>query len=364
MRAIAAFPALIALTLATTTASGRTWTILPDGSGDAPTIQAGIDSAETGDEVELADGIFMGEGNRNLDYSGKAITVGSQGGDAGACIIDCEGGPDVSRRGFVFHSGEGAGSVLRGLTIRNGSACEGYGNYRGGGILCTGGSSPTIEGCVFLGNTALGVGGGLCCRESSPAVSNCLFSMNSATEGGGMHGFTCFSTLTGCAFFQNTAALFGGAVQCMVSSSVALVNCTFAANSGDHAACLDCWDSFVSMEDCILGFNTDGWPIVCEGSGVAELACCDIFGNLPGDWLGCVANQLGTNGDFSADPLFCGLENGDLALAASSPCLPGHHPEGESCGLIGAYGEGCVFTSVPAARREPATWGRVKSMFR
>ena len=79
-------------TLVFTSASvARTWYITPDGTGDAPTIQAGIDSAIAGDEVVLADGVYTGDGNRDLDYNTKAITVRSASGDPSACILDCQG---------------------------------------------------------------------------------------------------------------------------------------------------------------------------------------------------------------------------------------------------------------------------------
>jgi len=72
-------------------ASSRTWHITPDGAGDAPTIQAGIDSATTGDEVVLANGVFTGDGNRDMDTGGKAVVVRSESGDPDSCIIDCQG---------------------------------------------------------------------------------------------------------------------------------------------------------------------------------------------------------------------------------------------------------------------------------
>lgn len=81
-----------------------------------PTIQQAIDAAQTGDIVVVSDGIYTGEGNKNLDFKGKKITVTSLNGPA-STIIDCEG----SGRAFYFHSGETPDSVLSGFTIRNGA---------------------------------------------------------------------------------------------------------------------------------------------------------------------------------------------------------------------------------------------------
>jgi hypothetical protein len=83
---------------------------------DYPTIQQGIDAAQNGDTVIVADGVYTGIGNKDLDFRGKSITVKSANGPA-STIIDCGG----LGRGVYFHSGETTESVLSGFTIKNAS---------------------------------------------------------------------------------------------------------------------------------------------------------------------------------------------------------------------------------------------------
>ncbi|GJM43807.1 MAG: hypothetical protein DHS20C21_06490 [Gemmatimonadota bacterium] len=60
--------------------------------------------------------------------------------------------------------------------------------------------------------------------------------------------------------------------------------------------------------------------------------------------------------DVTADPQFCNAAAGDFTVSSQSPCVAGGVP---GCGLIGAWDVGCGGVSV-----EPASWGRIKGMYR
>lgn len=103
-----------------------------------------------GDIVVVKDGTHRGDGNRDLDFKGKMITVRSEFGPEN-CIIDCEG----AGQGFVLSMWENHGCVVDGFTFKNG-----YADY-GGGMSITGISSPLINNCIIENNTAVLAGGGL-----------------------------------------------------------------------------------------------------------------------------------------------------------------------------------------------------------
>ena len=148
---------LLILVVSADAGYARTWLIVPDGTGDAPTIQAGIDSAVAGDTVSLANGVFSGDGNRDLGFLGKAITVRSASGDPGTCTIDCGG-----QRGAVFSAGEGNNTVFEGIGITNGS--DSYMDFGGGGIKVVG-AAPTIRNCAIFGCSVLGGGAAIGCED-------------------------------------------------------------------------------------------------------------------------------------------------------------------------------------------------------
>lgn len=200
--------------------------------GPKATIQAGIDAAQGGDSVIVADGVYRGAGNRYIDFKGKQIVVASRGGPA-ACAIDLDYG-----RGFLFVSGETEHSVLRGFQIHSGSV---VGDELGAALLCRN-SSPTIEACWFerneamlYGGTLIG-GGAVSCDGGAPRFVDCIFADNNCPiPGGGAVGMAnAAPVFSRCTFVRNLSFWYdfggdGGAVRA-IDSTVRFEGCAFAHN--------------------------------------------------------------------------------------------------------------------------------------
>ena len=177
-------PAVICLFL-TIPCQARVITVDDDETADFNNIQAAIDDSNDGDTIIVADGTYTGDGNRDIDFGGRAITVSSENGPNN-CIIDCEGTYEDNHRGFYFHSGEDVNSVVEGFTITNGHGFVEPGPYPswylGGAIYCIS-SGPTIKNCVITANKATQGGGIFAWGNSSPTIINCTISENTLRGG-------------------------------------------------------------------------------------------------------------------------------------------------------------------------------------
>jgi hypothetical protein len=107
--------AVMVLGLSAATATADTIYVCWDGSGDYLTIQEGIDAAQDGDTVLVADGAYQGVGNYDLDFLGKAIMVRSANG-ASRCVIEC----NELGLGFYFRTDESSDAIVQGFTVADG----------------------------------------------------------------------------------------------------------------------------------------------------------------------------------------------------------------------------------------------------
>jgi len=195
------------------------------------TIQSAIDDANDGDTVLVAPGTYTGDGNRDIEFKGKAITVRSEAGPE-TCIIDCQGSEAENHRGVCFRPESHPVKIcFDGFTVKNGLISkEKYPEFYpyGGGIFCLGGS-PTIRNCIITNNHALGGGGGLWCSGDNTRVIDCIIRNNTVEYGGGAGiqlGYG-LQKIEGCLIAEN----IGGAGLSIYDLSEAdVTNCTIVAN--------------------------------------------------------------------------------------------------------------------------------------
>ncbi len=283
------------------------------------TIQGAIDACVDGDTVIVAPGTYTGDGNRDIDFKGKAIIVrGSDPNDpdiVAGTIIDCEGTEADPHRGFYFHSEEGADSELAGLTIMNGygpheARANGY--SAGGGLAIL--SDPSITLCVVSHNYAQAYGGGVYIGPfSETIVSHCSIRNNSVGSYGG--GIYCHpdpkATIFNCVISYNMAMAYGGGINSGAndrSNVLTVAHCTITNNWGKRHSGGIGSSSAVTVRNCII-WDNKSQEGVSEISGLPEVSYCDIKGAFSGI------------GNIDADPCFVDSVGGDYHLLPSSPCI-------------------------------------------
>ncbi|MCD4769137.1 MAG: right-handed parallel beta-helix repeat-containing protein [Bacteroidales bacterium] len=244
--------------------------------GDYPTIQAGIDAALTGDTVLIADGEYSGNGNVNISFQGKAITVTSENGPSG-CIINCAN----ADRGFIFNSDEMSNSMLNGIKIRNGRAAL------GGGVLIEN-ASPVIQACEVIQCSATFSGGGIYSDGGSPDIIDTVISNNRVTNddsssGAGMYAANGAPQFMGCLISQNSTLGdnygTGGGIHLQNCTQAGFTDCEITNNHTNGSLVDGGGGIFVkgtaTFTNCLISNNTcvlQGGGLWCFFAGVQLLS--------------------------------------------------------------------------------------------
>jgi parallel beta-helix repeat protein len=263
------------------------------------TIQQAIDDANDGDVIVVTIGTYTGPGNRDIDFRGRAITLQSIDPNnpdvTASTIIDCQGSIPTPHRGFYFHSGEDANSVINGLTVTGG------GGTLYGAICCIWGSSPTIKNCIVKNNSMHDLGGGFYCGDNSnPIIANCIISSNTFTVvgyGGGIYCYKSSPTVTNCIITNNSAVgpgRHGGGICCWGDQNgggnALVANCIISGNSAGHrgGGLYAYWSSPTFVNCTVIGNKA------LEGGGIGsfresnpEVINCIVRNNIAPD-----GNQL------------------------------------------------------------------------
>ncbi len=167
---------------------------------DQPTIQLGLNSANSGDTVLVSPGIYY----ENIIWPGiNGIVLLSESG-AEQTIID---GNNVSYTIKLqdYYNIIDTITVIDGFTVCNGE---------GGGIYARH-TSPTIQNCIIENNTSSSYGGGIFHYHmgSKAIIRNNIIRNNSASDGGGISLGCSETDVYGNKIYNNSAS-FGGGIFC------------------------------------------------------------------------------------------------------------------------------------------------------
>ena len=282
---------------------------------------------------------------------------------------------------------DGGGGILIAVSNASVTNCIFYdnGGRLGGAAAVYDFSNVTLSECIFLHNIA-DYGGGVYVQMSELALPTCQFTDNYAySHGGGLSSYYALVNVSDCVSYNNSCFLGGAfalsASEVLISDSffywneaefggailadtgvrgghpLAVYNCTIVENGANSGGGIFFDNIDLSVYSSIIAFSTSGTGIDCFNGCSPYIICTNIFGNDDGNWSApWLAGLLGTNGNFMANPQFCGsVGSGNCELQSDSPCMPG----GNSCGtLIGTFGQGC---GTQAARS--MSWSKVKTLY-
>jgi hypothetical protein len=288
------------------TANGeaRTWHVKSDATGDAPTVQAGIDSSTAGDTVLVSCGTYY---EHDLVMKSGVCLRGESNEPPCATI-------DAQHQGTLISCmSTGSSTRIEGITFTKASLRS---------MLVYG--WVTVRDCVFADNGREVVD----IHYAAPEFYDCVFYGN---------GFSTPSYTVFCVF---------------AGANPLFKNCTFVNNcAGIYAA----MDSFPLIENCIIAY-CQSISLYGYESGFS-INCSDLYGNGDAENDSAVVNNFPSC--FIADPQFCGISgSGNFYLQSDSPCAPGNHPDGSDCGIIGALPVLCG-----SVKTETRTWGSVKALY-
>jgi hypothetical protein len=344
-------------------------------------LQSALDVAQSGHEIRVAQGTYKPdptglEEPRLATFqlvNGVAIRGGYAGVLAGdpdlrnvrlyETILTGDIGVEGSYADNCYHVAVGGATdesaVLDGFTITGGNADGAAYESNGAGVYVSGGSpsimdctfranlasdgagiaiwhssSPAVENCRFVCNTASAWGGGLhIASDCHPEVSDCVFMHNCAQGGGGVGllGSVMYPQFTNCIFERNSATL-GGAVACIGGDPCPhLRNCTFFANvAADYGGAVGVrYGGSPMLVNCILWGNVDA-----HGTGqdsqlfVPEGESAEVDYSCIQGWDGTLGGT-GNIGDYPSFVSGCYLAQVLAGQATDSPCVDTGDPSAE-----------------------------------
>ena len=290
--------------------AAETWYVKADSTGDAPTIQAALDSCLDGDTVQVAPGTYL---QPAITFWEKdSLTIMSEEGapntilhlDGISVIMLASGNNGVTIKGFTFEDSQGDGLGID---------------------WCT---HVVITENIFRNNQCDALS--ISASGSVTVECNLIYSNRD--------GIRCFDVTNDIVISKNTIAY----------------NNIMEGEEIGIGIYLDPIGSY-EISNNIITRNKYG---VITRASIITFTCNNVFNNKTNYYMPYVPDPTGTNGNMSFFVQFCATNpdvSGNFYLQSDSPCAPGNHPSGYECGLIGRFPVNCGTTD---ARME--SWGRIK----
>lgn len=391
-------------------ARARIWNVTPGGTGDAPTIQAAIDSAATGDTLDISAGFYLescsivnktllirgaGAGQTEIGWPDHGHVIRLKGPDNFTEIRDLTlsdgranslGDPEGGTYGGGLLAEEAVFALIRCHVLRCSAGGLGGGVYAtfqpfiptghpagpprpaasgadGRGPAVAGRPAIVIEDCLFEGGFAGSEGGGLVLEFTQFLITGCTFRNNFAVQGGGVSILDSIGWIERSLFEGNEALQDGGGVKIdertnFEVSALLVGDNTFVRNKADR------WGSGLVLGQG-HGIEVERNLFVDQGGlASAVIGCMTLDVEYKG---GC--NHFWNNGrpkvadcppladDTTGEPFLCGAASGDYRICAASPLLA------RDCGAAGAFGIGCGGSGCATPTRS-TTWSGIKTLFR
>lgn len=304
---------IVVVSLLQSVGYSKIWYVKPDQTGDAPTIQAAIDSALAGDTVLVASGTYI---QPAITFWEKdSLTVMSENGPEGTIL-------GVDGYTLIMLANHARYLVIKGFTFENSLR-------RGLGIdWCL---HVIVEENIFKNNQDDAI---LISASGYITIRYNLIHSN-------LNGIFCIDASNDIVIANNT-----------ISYSVG------TENDNGIGIYLDPVGSYVILNNIITNNN---YGVFSSAIDIYFL-CNNVFDNNINYYLEYLSNPTGVNGNISCPPQFCGVnpqESENFYLQSDSPCAPGNHPDGYPCGVIGKYPVNCGTNAL-----ETRSWGNIKKKFK
>ena len=282
---------------------------------------------------------------------------GSKGGGiyasgSGVQIEDCS---FTANRGTGSLDGYGEGgaiyALLSELEVIRGSFTDNLSDVNfggsGGAIHCNS-ASLSVFASRFEGNWTYGTGGAIYFSGAlSATITESAFVNNGAGGGASITaGGTGTMDVSWCQFLRSPGSASFSEISSSDESSLNISHSTLIGSASPIQAMMVRGGAEDALAHCVMVLASGLAATDCAGT-VPVFFCCDLYSPVGSAWVDCYADQLGVNGNISADPQFCGeAGSGNYYLQSDSPCAPANNSCGE---LIGALPVGCEAVATKAS---------------